>query len=392
MYDLTPLPFVDRTSGGRFIIMAETSIAAHFAALPDPRVDRMKLHSLHDILVIAICAILCGADDWASIELFGKAKESWFRKFLDLPHGIPSHDTFGRVFAALDAEAFSKCFVSWIQAIAELSCGEVVAIDGKTLRRTFDRAAEKAAVHMVSAWASANRMVLGQVKTADKSNEITAIPKLLDMLALKGCIVTIDAMGCQKEIVAKIVEKEADYVLGLKGNQGTLHALVEAYFREALKADFAGVEYSYHETAERAHGRQEVRRIWCTSDLDWFERIDDWAKLRSIAMVERERVVAGQKSIEKSYYISSLIGRSAKRFGKATRDHWGVESMHWTLDMAFREDESRMRMGNAAANLATMHHIALNLLKQEKTAKVGVKNKRLKAGWDESYLLKLLGI
>ena len=369
------------------------SITKHFAKLPDPRINRTKRHELMDIIIIALCAAICGADDWVSVELFGKSKEEWFRTFLRLPNGIPSHDTFGRVFAALDADAFARCFRDWVQAVAELTNGEVVAIDGKTLRRTFDRASEKAAVHMVSAWASANRMVLGQVKTETKSNEITAIPKLIEMLVLKRCIVTIDAMGCQKAIAAKIVDKGADYIFGLKGNHEKFHEDVEAYFQEALKCDFEGVKYSYHEAKpEQDHGRIETRRIWCTPDLDWFDKKDDWEGLRSIAMVERERKVQGERSIEQHYYISSLNGKNAKRFGTAVRTHWGVEnSLHWVLDMAFRQDESRVRKGNAAANLTTLHHIAVNLVKQDTTTKAGVKNKRLKAGWDERYLLSLLG-
>ena len=370
-----------------------SGIAVHFSKLKDPRVPRTKLHDLHDILVIAICAILCGADSWAHVAMFGEAKLAWFKTFLKLPYGIPSHDTFGRVFASLDVEAFAKCFQSWIESIATLTKGEVVAIDGKTLRHTFDRAAEKLPIHMVSAWASANRLVLGQVQTEEKSNEITAIPKLLDLLSLKGCIVTIDAMGCQKAIAAKIVEKEADYVLGLKGNQEKLHVDVEAYFHEALRCDFAGVTYSYHEKSEKGHGRVETRRIWCTSDLGWCGVKPYWAGLRSIAMVESEREMNGKKSVEQRYYISSLDGRSARRFIKATRSHWGIENqVHWILDVAFRQDDARMRMGNAAANFAILEHIALNLLKSDKTVKVGVKGKRLNAGWDESYLLRLLGI
>lgn len=244
-----------------------TSLPEHFAGLPDPRVERTKRHSLHDILVITICAVICGADDWVSIELFGKSKEAWFRTFLDLPNGIPSHDTLGRVFAALNPTAFAQSFASWIQSVANVTDGEVVAIDGKTLRRSFDRPAGKAAVHMVSAWATKNRLVLGQVKTDTKSNEITAIPKLLDVLAIEGCIVTIDAMGCQKEIAGKVIEKKADYVFGLKANQPTLHDSVKAYFDEALQHHFAGVRHGHSVDTYRGHGRVERRATWCTNDL-----------------------------------------------------------------------------------------------------------------------------
>lgn len=370
-----------------------TSLPEHFAGLPDPRVERTKRHSLHDILVITICAVICGADDWVSIELFGKSKEGWFRSFLGLPHGIPSHDTLGRVFAALDPTAFAQCFASWVQSVANVTDGEVVAIDGKTLRRSFDRAAGKAAIHMVSAWATKNRLVLGQVKTDEKSNEITAIPKLLDVLALEGCIVTIDAMGCQKEIARKVTEKKADYIFGLKANQPTLHESVKAYFDEALKHDFAGVRHGHSVDHFRGHGRVERRETWCTNDLGWFEEKDQWPGLRSIAMVESTRQIDGKSSTERRYYVGSLKGTNAKHYAKAVRNHWGVENgLHWILDVAFREDESRIRKDHAPENMAMLRHVAVNLLKNEQTLKVGVKNKRLKAGWDEDYLLRVLGV
>ena len=370
-----------------------TSLPEHFADLPDPRIERTKRHSLHDILVITICAVICGADDWVSIELFGKSKEAWFRTFLELPHGIPSHDTLGRVFAALDPTAFAQCFASWVQSVANVTDGEVVAIDGKTLRRSFDRAAGKAAVHMVSAWATKNRLVLGQIKTDAKSNEIKAIPRLLDVLALEGCIVTIDAMGCQKEIARKVTEKKADYVFGLKANQPTLHESVKAYFDEALKHGFAGVRHGHNVEHYRGHGRVERRETWCTNDLGWFEEKDQWAAMRSIAMVESTRQIDGRSSTERRYYVGSLKGTNAKQYARAVRTHWGVEnSLHWVLDVAFREDESRIRKDHGPENMALLRHVAVNLLKNDKTLKVGVKNKRLKAGWDDDYLLKVLGV
>ena len=350
----------------------------------------MILHKLLDILTISICAIICGANDWVQVETFGQAKKEWLKSFLELPNGIPSHDTFNRVMNSLSAVKFQQCFASWIQDLVTLSNDEIVAIDGKCLRHSYDKKSGKAAIYMVSAWASENQVVLGQVKTDAKSNEITAIPELLKLLNIKGCIVTIDAAGCQKKIASEIKAHEADYVLALKGNQGTLHEDVKDYFELALAKEFNGIEYSYHQTIDGDHGRIETRRYWTIDKIDWLENKDKWAGLTSIGMVESIREVGDKVTTETRYYINSLSS-NAKRFGRAVRKHWGIEnSLHWSLDVTFNEDYARIRVGQGAENFAVLRHIALNLLKNETSHKKGMANKRFRAALDQDYLLKIL--
>lgn len=371
------------------------SLRNEFASLKDPRVQRTRLHSLNDILVITICGFVCGVDNWVDLELFGKAKLAWFKTFLQLPSGIPSHDTFGRLYAALDPVEFSRCFARWMRGISKVTDGQLVALDGKTLRRSFDTAAEKSAIHMVSAWAARNHVVLGQVKTDEKSNEITAIPKLLEMLYLEGCLVTMDAMGCQREVVKQIVDKGADYVISLKGNHPTLHAQVEDFFCEARLERFETVAHTFFETSDEGHGRTEVRRYWLTHQLDNFRQRGEWAGLTSLGMVEAERTEKGVTSHDVRYFISSLPGDAAEKFGAAVRGHWGIENgLHWVLDVAFREDESRVRKGNAPENMAMMRHVALNLLKTATTKqkRVSIQSRRKLAGWDHEFLAHVLGL
>jgi len=358
----------------------------YFAEVRDPRVKRNREHLLEEILLIAIAAVLSGAESWNDIEDYGHAKLEWLKTFLTLPSGIPSHDTFNRVFAALDAEELEKGFVAWVSSIAKLTAGEVVAIDGKALCGTRE-SGKKTVVHMVSAWANANRLVLAQRRVEEKSNEITAIPKLLAVLELSGTVVTIDAMGCQREIASQIVEKKADYVLAVKQNQGLLAEQVRDSFL-LLPCDAVAEEI------DGGHGRVERRRCAVISDLSLIEKASAWASLQSLVRIQAERYhkVTGKTEQETRYYITSLKPNAAQ-LNRVIRQHWGIENkLHWVLDVAFGEDLSRKRAGHAAQNFSLLNRIALNLLQQDKSSQRGIKGKRLKAGWDHAYLLKLLGI
>jgi predicted transposase YbfD/YdcC len=367
-----------------------------FQELEDPRVEYLCDHRLLDIVVITICAVICGANSWTEVELFGQAKKAWLTKFLELPHGIPSHDTIGNVFARLDPEQFRACFMNWVQLINELTVGQVVAIDGKTVRRSHDRHLGKGAIHMVNAWATANNLVLGQIKVDDKSNEITAIPELLTMLDVTGCIVTIDALGCQKEIAAKILDKEAHYVLAVKDNQQNLHTAIKDVFDQAASTDFEHVPCDVDLAVNKDHGRIEKRQCRVIADPDYIAYVqrlqgkNAWPGLKSIIRVEASRRIGDESSSETRYYISSC-NDSAKAINGFIRSHWRVEnSLHWVLDIAFREDYSRVRKGHAAEIFAILRQMTLNLLRQEKTAGVGIQAKRFKAALETRYLLRVL--
>ena len=368
------------------------SIEACFSDIYDPRVQGRCDYPLLEIITISICATIAGAEGWTDIETFGKSKEAWLKQFLELEKGIPSHDTFGDVFGMIDGEEFQRSFMRWVERVFTVSAGQVVAIDGKTARRSHDKTIGKDAIHMVSAWANANGIVLGQRKIDAKSNEITAIPELLDLLSITGCIVTIDAMGCQKKIAQKIRDKQADYVLSVKENQGNLHQDIEDWFAYADKVGFKNIKYDYHQAVSKGHGRLEIRECWVIADPVAFEYIghyEGWADLNAIVRVRRERRFADKVQQETAYYITSLDA-DAQQILQATRHHWSIEnSLHWVMDVTFREDDMRIRQGNSSQNMVVLRHIALNILKKD-TCKGSLKQKRYKATLDDTFLLKLL--
>jgi len=364
----------------------------HFSTIPDPRTGNRKVHKLIDILAIAIIATLCGEDDWVGVEEFARSREDWLRTFLELPYGIPSHDTFGRVFSLLSPEAFEQAFMAWTQEIFRLTQGAVIAIDGKTLRRSHDQASGRKPLHLVQAWASGNGIVLAQRKVDEKANEIVAIPELLKALMIRGCTVTIDALGCQREIVNQIREQGADYVIAVKAHQKTLLEEVQTFFEDAQKLEFRGIEHAYAQTVDKGHGRVEIRQYWLSPASCALVPDHGWCDLEGVGMVEAKRHLQGKVTVERRYYITSLAG-DVHEFARAMRSHWGIENgLHWVMDMTFREDQLRIRKRNAAQNAAILRRMALNLLKRDTTVKKSLRQKRKYCAWNPEYLMHILSL
>lgn len=372
----------------------KTAISDFFSDIEDPRVERHKKHQLIDIITITICAVISGVEHWTEIESYGKVKQKWFKKFLKLPHSIPSHDTFSRVFQILNPEELQRCFLNWTQSVFELSESEIIPIDGKTLRHSYDTASEKKAIHMVSAWSTKNKLVLGQLKVDKKSNEITAIPSLLKKLKIKGCIVTLDAMGCQKKIVEQIIEQDADYLIALKKNQSSLYEASEELFIKALAFNSSGLNPESFSEDNFSHGREETRAITVLNNSSHLvDPKSKWKNLKSIIRVDSLRVDhKGKVKFEQRYFISSLV-LDAKSFAKIIRTHWSIENqLNWVLDVQFNEDDSRIRKENSPENMAIIRQLALSLLNQDPTSKKSLKSKQNKASWDNDYLLQILAV
>jgi predicted transposase YbfD/YdcC len=362
------------------------SFVIHFGGMTEPRLTRKMLHSLINIVTITVLGVIAGAEGWTEVERFGKAKQAWLSTFLELPNGIPSHDTFGRFFSLLNPVEFQQAFINWTKDIHEKVEGSV-AFDGKSVRRSHDAGKDKRAIHIVSAWATANGISLGQVKVDDKSNEITAIPELLKLIDVKDCLVTSDAMGCQREIAKAVVEAGGDYLLAVKGNQETLQEDIQQEFKEAQAENFAHMDYEYHETLDKGHGRIEHRQYWYTSDVQGLGTLEQWPELSAMVMCRSTRTVKGKTSVEDRYFITSNKRRPGKTVATAIRAHWGIENkLHWVLDIAFSEDQCRIRTGYAAENFATIRKLALTALNDNKSRKGGVRAKRLQAAWDTDYL------
>jgi predicted transposase YbfD/YdcC len=367
------------------------SIVEHFNDIEDIRIERGKKHKLIDIITISICAVVCGADGWGEIEMYGIARKKWLGTFLELPNGIPSHDTFGRVFSQINPDEFNKSFLNWVKGISKITAGEIIAFDGKQSRNSGAEKNGQGVINTVSAWAASNRLVLGQKKVEGKSNEITALPELIKVLDLAGCIVTIDAIGCQREIVKKIVKKDADYVIAVKKNQPTLHKQVKQLFKQAIEAHGEGFNMSSFNSREMNRGREEIRNYLMLTDVvEQIDPLQKWERLTSIGMVESVRLVDEKTSVETRYFISSLKN-DVQKLAEAIRGHWSIEnSLHWVLDVTFKEDNSRIRKDNAPANFAVLRHIAVNVISQNKSRKLSVRSKRFLATLDEEYSIELL--
>jgi predicted transposase YbfD/YdcC len=368
------------------------SLEEHFSNVTDPRGPNVT-HQLFDIIAIAVLGTICGADGWVEIEQFGSQKLNWLSQYLLLPNGIPSHDTFGRVFSQINPEEFQASFTEWVQALHQITQGQVIGIDGKQMRGSHDSGKGQRALYMVSAWAEQNHLVLGQRQVDEKSNEITAIPELLRLLEIKGCIVTVDAIGTQTKIARQIIQAEGDYLLAVKQNQGKLYRDLERLFSYDQQQAFQDAPYDYAKEVQKGHGRIDVRECWAISDPEYLASVaqaQKWANLQSLVMIVRKRIIDGEETVKTRFYISSLEA-DAKRILQASRQHWSIENgLHWVLDIAFNEDRSRVRKDHAPANLAVLRHMAVNLLKQETSAKGGIKAKRLQAGWNQDYLIKVL--